>query len=57
MNIEDHEEYGADQIQILKGLEAVRKRPHLPEACTISYTRSLTTQSMRRWLAPATISR
>ena len=47
MNIEDHEEYGADQIQILKGLEAG----------TISYTRSLTTQSMRRWLAPATISR
>ncbi len=35
MNIEDHEEYGADQIQILKGLEA----------------------AMRRWLAPATISR
>ncbi len=27
MNIEDHEEYGADQIQILEGLEAVRIRP------------------------------
>ena len=26
-NTESHSEYGADQIQILEGLEAVRKRP------------------------------
>ena len=27
MNTEVNTEYGADQIQILEGLEAVRKRP------------------------------
>ena len=36
-------EYGADQIQILEGLEAVRKRPtlgaHLPEGYIILYTK------------------
>ena len=44
-NTESHSEYGADQIQILEGLEAVRKRPvsilvlHQPEAFTIWFTR------------------
>ncbi len=40
------EQYGADQIQILEGLEAVRKRPvcilaaHLPAVSTIWFMRS-----------------
>ena len=45
-------EYGADEIQILEGLEAVRKRPGisaalLPEVSIIWYMRSSTTLWMR----------
>ena len=42
---QNNQEYGADQIQILEGLEAVRKRPEctlevpLPEVYIISYTK------------------
>ena len=57
----ENTEYGADQIQILEGLEAVRKRPamyigdisekglhHLD--FIISYMRSWIMQSMKHWL-------
>ena len=45
MGTESNAEYGADQIQILEGLEAVRKRPvcisavHRPEVFIIWFMR------------------
>ena len=51
----ENTEYGADQIQILEGLEAVRKRPECTlevrqaGACIILYMKSWIMRWMKRW--------
>ena len=56
---QDNGDYQADAIQVLEGLEAVRRRPAMyigstGAACTTWSTRSWTTRSTRRWPATAT---
>ena len=43
MGTQKNGEYGADQIQILEGLEAVRKRPGM-------YIGSTSEKGLQRWI-------